>query len=140
MPNLALSAELDRHALDLRDDAGDPYEVAISLARAADRVAMGSSSGEMEAATAIRDSFGTWAEHIHAYGGGEGDLATAERAQQHVQAALRAWDTGAREDLSAFAKQCRSQVATVNTAWLQESGTPLARSSLIQWMLRRLGF
>lgn len=134
---MSLSADLDRSALAVREGGGDPYEVAVSLALLADRLAGVSSSPESGAAAAIRDSFGTWAEHIHSNAGADDDLLRAEAAQRHVRAALDAWDSGDREDLFGFAEQCRSQVEVVETAWFQERGTPLTRSSWIQRLLRR---
>jgi hypothetical protein len=120
---------------DVREDV-DPYDAAV-LALAAHRLAADSTSPEFLPAGAIRDSFGTWVEHIHAYAGADRDPLRAEAANEHIRVAFETWDRGGSEDLTAFAEQCRLRVAVVEAAWLQSQGPPLKRNSWIPRLPRR---
>jgi hypothetical protein len=91
---MSVRDDLDRCASLVRE--ADPYELASSIAFAANRYAMDETSPETEAATALRDVFGTWAGTIEAYGSPRGDLASADEARDLIVAALVQWAEGRR--------------------------------------------
>jgi hypothetical protein len=123
----------------LVEDDDQTYEVAISVAQAADRYTEGSSPESVAAAT-IRDVFATWVERMHAgadsvYGESH-DSAFA--AHDQISAAISDWRSGGREDLSAFARRWAARVSPIDTTWLQEPATPLVRASRSCRLINRL--
>ncbi len=123
---MSLLDDLDAAVIDLRADPDETYEVAISVALAADRYS-GVASADALLASSIRDAFGTWVERIHSYGGPKGNLADAEAAHRDITTALEDWTGSGREDLTAFAERWRDRVGHVDTAWMNEEVSPLVR-------------
>lgn len=138
---MSLRDRLDADASSLPET--DPYEVAISIASAADRYANDDASPDNEAAVALREVFGTWAARIEAYGTPTGNLAAADEAQGLIVAALTQWNSADPDkDMTAFAMEWRSKLGEVDTGWLDRPAYPLVRASpmvRVSWLRRVFG-
>jgi hypothetical protein len=120
-PPEPLAARIDDEASDLAVDADQTYEVAIGIASSAqDYVRLAS---EVEAATLIRDTFGTWAQVIHTHGHRDGSTREAAlHAHSQIAAAVADWTSGGRDDPLTFGQRWRATVEKVDVSWLEEDG------------------
>lgn len=120
-PPEPLAARIDEDAADLAVDADQTYEVAIGIASSAQDYVKWAS--EVEVATLIRDTFGTWAQVTHTHGHRDGSTREgALHAHSQIAAAVADWTSGGRDDPFAFGQRWRATIEEVDASWLEEDG------------------
>ena len=119
--------QIDEAAEELLADDSQSYEAGIWIASAADDYVDDATWGQ--AASLIRDTFGTWVELIHTHGHANGStVAQVEAAHGGIENAVNDWTNGGRGDPVAFGERWRATLERVDTKWLDEPAHPLTTS------------
>lgn len=122
MDPLDLIERIDEEAAELLADPDQTYEVSLGVADGAHFYVDNATIDD--AASLIRDAFGTWAQIIHSHGhvgGSTSDEAVHAHAQ--IAAAIADWVSGGRDDPLAFGLRWRSTLNRVDARWLEADGT-----------------
>lgn len=120
-PDISLAERIDQDVSDLAVDANQTYEVAVGVASSAQYYVQ--EATEVQAATLIRDTFGTWAQVIHTHGHPNGSSRDAAlNAHSQIAAACADWTAGGREDPLSFGQRWRATIDKADASWLDEDG------------------
>jgi hypothetical protein len=134
---VTLVSELDQQAAVLTEDSDQTYEVAIAIASAAGRYAVGDSP-EAAAAAMIRDAFGTWVQRIHAPADDADRPDPALAAHEEISLALRDWVSLGRQNPAEFGSRWSARAGLTDISWLERPGERLVRVSRTRRFLRHL--